>query len=163
MQTTIISKMFILLAVLLTASADVLADPSGVDFGRTTYIAITATSSFNPTVIRSVTVRCPDNGYIQAVATIPLLIRKNDYNGARVLIRTSLAKNGTYDFSYENNVEEFFEGFSNYSSSNLTRTDSCSANEFVTYRISAYLTFGAANNSFAHDAVLSATFHKRRL
>lgn len=152
----------VLLAIFVNGIA--LANPeAGGDYSQTFGIVnITSSSSTAPTILRSVTVKCPVAGFLIANADAEFGLGMTDLNADGTLAY-GISRTTALDF----NNYHFIEGRDPVDGvvsnpGGLQRFDICTAGQTITYRFVAYLVEGLGPPTGAHQPRLSVIFLRDR-
>lgn len=164
MKTLIHFSGLLALTGLLSVTGQAVANPEvGADYSATTgSVTISSFDSSSPTVLRSVTVRCPVAGFTIAHADalfgISLTTAGVQGNVVYGISRNSAA----FDFNhYHLRSEEVTSGFA-WNPGAISRFDRCTAGQTATYRFVAYLNFGVTASSSAWQPKLSVVGYRDR-
>lgn len=148
---------------ILSALGNAYAAPpkSGVDFSQTEdSIDITTLSTLNPNVLRTVSVKCPRQGFTVAIANTKL-----QYTAGPAFIGTmafSISRNSTaFDSATQQNIFGNYVNDLHTSSVSLQRVDSCKKNKTVTYRFLGTRGTNAGNASASQPRIAVMFFENK--
>ncbi|HEY9860726.1 MAG TPA: hypothetical protein V6D16_14550 [Candidatus Obscuribacterales bacterium] len=151
----------ILTTSLLSLPNQVKAQTSGIDFSQTNNtVTINTISTSNPNVLRTVTIRCPDNGFLVATANT-----KFQYSAGPNFAGTiaySISKNSTaFDPNHQHNLFGNFVNNLTTVPASIQRVDECEAGKTITYRFVATQGTNVFNVSASQPNLVVLFFRNR--
>ncbi|MFH0343835.1 MAG: hypothetical protein ACHBNF_17330 [Chromatiales bacterium] len=147
---------------LFALTGQALANPEvGADYSSTTSrVTITSSSTITPTILRTVTVVCPVTGFTIAHADTQFGLV---FSGSEGVVGYGISRNSTaFDENHHHALEgEAADSFESNPGA-ISRFDTCSAGQSVTYRFVAYLSRGLTTSTFAWQPKLSVVHYRDR-
>jgi len=147
---------------LVLVSGVALANPeAGGDYSQTTTpVPITSASPTAPTILRSVTLKCPAAGLLFGNADAGFRLAPSDPSLGPAALRYGISRTTAFDSS---NYHEVYTTYDTIVPAGIQRFDTCTAGQTVTYRFLSYLAFNVAtSSSWAYQPRLSVIFLRDR-
>jgi hypothetical protein len=128
---------------------------SGIDYGQEIWSQVALSTT--PAVLSSVSVVCPEDGYLKAHADTQFKMAYSNA-GSEGMIVYSISLNTSLDPAHSYYLQEYSADGTDYSPASIQRIDECSDGQSVTYYFLAQLVSGLTTSSVAVSPRMSVIF-----
>lgn len=127
-------------------------------------VLITSDSSINANTLKTVTVECPDTGYLLVTGTTAFQFSSNGKNGVNYgIVKNSDGFQDPFANSVRLNNTDPEIQWNNQIPASIQRADTCARTEVVTYRFKANKEFTLQATAYAVHPVLTVQFFNHLL